>query len=96
MVKYLHHLFAQGGLQTVVDAGNGEHGNHGAAVNGGGDNAPGIAVEGGENDAQRQRHDAHGAADDVGDHVHDLFAPAVIRELAVGQFRSFHFGFLPL
>ena len=96
VVDHLHHLFAKRWLQTVVDAGNGKHGDHGAAVNSGGDDAPRITVESGKNDAQRQRHDAYSAADDVGDHVHDLFAPAVIRELAVGQFRSFHFGFLPL
>ena len=80
VVDDLHDFLAERRLQAVVDAGNGEHSDHRCAVNGGGDDAVDIAVEGGPDDAQGQGHDADGAADDVGDHVHDLLAPGVVRQ----------------
>ena len=43
--------------------------------------------------AQNQSQNGKAATDDVGDHIHDLFAFAVVGELAVTEFgSSFHKG----
>ena len=83
VVNDLHNFFAHGGLQAVIHAGNGKHGDHTGAVNCGGDDAVHVAVEGGKDDTQGQGHHAHRTAHNVGHHIHDLFAPGVIRKHAV-------------
>ena len=57
VVDDLHHLFAHAGLQAVVDAGNGEHGNEGGAVDGAADDAEIILVQSGAHHAGQQHDD---------------------------------------
>ena len=90
VVDDLHYLFAHAGLQTVVDAGNGEHGDEGGAVDGAADDAVVVLIQGGPHHAGQQHNDAQRPADNVGNHVHQLFAPGIVRQLPVRQFCSFH------
>ena len=54
----------------MVDAGNGEHGNEGGAVNGTTDNPEIIVVQSCPDDTAQQNHDAQSAAHNVGNHIH--------------------------
>ena len=78
----------------MVDAGNGEHGNKGSAVNGAAQNAEIVVPEGGADDAGQQYNDTKSTADNMGNHIHQLFSAGVIGESAVGQFGSFHGKYL--
>ena len=78
MVDDLHHLFSQVGLQTVVHAGDGKHGDHAGSVNSGGDDATDVVMESSADDTQHQGEQAQGTSYDVGDHVHDLFTTGVV------------------
>ena len=57
VIDDLHHLFAHAGLQTVVDAGNGEHGDEGGAVDGTADDAVIILIQGRLDNAGQQHND---------------------------------------
>ena len=90
VVDDLQHLFAGAGVQTVVDAGHGVGGDHGDTVKNGGQKTRQIAVKGTTDHAQHQGRDAQCAADDMGDHIHDLFALGVAGQDPVTEFGSFH------
>ena len=74
----------------MINAGHGVEQNHGGTVNGRGDHAHGVMMDGRPDDAQGQHGNAHGSADNVGDHVGNLLAPGVAGQLSLRQLCSFH------
>ena len=84
VVDDLHHQLAHAGPQAVIDAGHGVHGNKRKAVKGAGHHAPDVAVQRCPDQAQHRGQDPQSAANNVGDHVHDLFAPGVVGQFPVG------------
>ena len=83
VVDDLHDLLAHAGLQSVVHAGNGEHGNEGGAVDGAADDAPVVLVQCRPHHAGQQYHNPQSSAHNVGNHVHELFSPGVVGKMPV-------------
>jgi hypothetical protein len=61
----------------MIDAGDGEHGDEGGAINGAAEDPEKVIPQGSQNDAAQKNHDTQSTAHNVGDHIHQFFSPGV-------------------
>ena len=80
VVDNLQDLFAHTGGQTVIDTGNGEHGDEGGAVDGAAEDTEEVVVEGCTDHTAQQHHHTQSAAYNVGNHIHQFFPTGISGE----------------
>ena len=83
VVDDLHHPLAHIGLQAMVYAGDGKHGDDAGAIDGRCNNAPDVTMQCCPDHKQDQPDNTQSAANYGGDHIHDLLTPGVVGKLSV-------------
>ena len=91
VVDHLKNLFGRAMAdQPVINAGHGIEDDHHAAIDGAGDDAPCVCVDGGSADTKDKRRKGECETGDMRGHIEDFLASGIIRYLSVFQLRSLH------